>query len=186
MIATLPPTARMSKTTPMTSPQRQAEQNAALEAMRELQAAHFNEDSEANDDAGKFTITFRVTFDRTAVPTKITISSRISKALAEVVEASPQRVIAPSVEARREQPQHTGTWLTEKELAEHLQLSTRHLVNLRKAGLPYIQLGSSVRYDLAEVEAYVRGNRRLSSHIERQRRTADLRARIGSQPDSRR
>lgn len=65
-------------------------------------------------------------------------------------------------------------WLAEKELAAHLHISTRHLINLRKAGLPYIQLGSVVRYDLAEVEAYLKTNRRLSSHVERQKRRANL------------
>jgi len=59
-------------------------------------------------------------------------------------------------------------------LAAHLQISTRHLINLRKAGLPFIQLGASVRYDLAEVEAYLRTNRRLSSHIARQQRRKAL------------
>jgi hypothetical protein len=63
-----------------------------------------------------------------------------------------------------------------KQLAEHLQISPRHLINLRKAGLPFAQLGSSVRYDLAEVEAFIRGKRRLSSHIERQRRRKALAA----------
>jgi hypothetical protein len=33
-----------------------------------------------------------------------------------------------------------------------------------------------VRYDLAEVEAFIRGKRRLSSHIERQRRRKALAA----------
>ena len=61
-------------------------------------------------------------------------------------------------------------WITEQQLAEHLQVSTRHLINLRKAGLPFIQLGSTVRYDLAEVEAFIRSRRRLSSHVERQKR----------------
>jgi hypothetical protein len=70
----------------------------------------------------------------------------------------------------------TPVWLTEKQLAEHLQISPRHLINLRKAGLPFAQLGSSVRYDLAEVEAFIRGKRRLSSHIERQRRRKALAA----------
>lgn len=60
-------------------------------------------------------------------------------------------------------------WVTEQQLAEHLQVSTRHLINLRKGGLPFIQLGSSVRYDLEEVEQFIRGKRRLSSHVERQR-----------------
>jgi hypothetical protein len=67
-------------------------------------------------------------------------------------------------------------WITEEQLAAHLQISTRHLINLRKAGLPFIQLGASVRYDLAEVEAFVRSRRRLSSHVERQQRRKALAA----------
>lgn len=68
-------------------------------------------------------------------------------------------------------------WITEQELSEHLQVSTRHLINLRKCGLPFIQLGSSVRYDLAEVEQFIRSKRRLSSHVERQKRRKSLAAR---------
>ena len=71
-------------------------------------------------------------------------------------------------------PTPTAPWLTEQQLAEHLQISTRHLINLRKRGLPFIQLGSSVRYDLSEVERYLRTNRRLSSHVARQQRRKAL------------
>ena len=67
--------------------------------------------------------------------------------------------------------------LTEKQLADRLHISIRHLANLRKAGLPYFQLGASLRYDVAEVEAYLRSNRRLSSHVERQKRRAAIGAR---------
>lgn len=73
-------------------------------------------------------------------------------------------------------PNPTPPWLTEAQLAEHLQISTRHLINLRKAGLPFIQLGSSVRYDIHEVEQFIRSRRRLSSHIERQQRRKALAA----------
>jgi len=69
-----------------------------------------------------------------------------------------------------------AAWITEKELARHLHISIRHLVNLRKRGLPHIQLGSAVRYSLPEVEEYVRSQRRLSSHVERQKRRAALRS----------
>ena len=71
-------------------------------------------------------------------------------------------------------PSIPGRWLTEKELSEHLRISTRHLINLRKAGLPYIQLGAVVRYDMGEVLAYLKTNRRLSSHVERQKRRAQI------------
>ena len=65
-----------------------------------------------------------------------------------------------------------GDWITEQQLADRLHVSIRHLANLRKAGLPYVQLGASVRYRLGEVEAYLASNRRLSSHVERKRRQA--------------
>ena len=64
--------------------------------------------------------------------------------------------------------------VTEQQLADRLQVSTRHLINLRKAGLPYLQLGSAIRYDLAEVDAYLRTNRRLSLHMLCQQRRAAL------------
>jgi hypothetical protein len=57
-------------------------------------------------------------------------------------------------------------WITEKELARHLHVSQRHLVNLRKNGLPHILLGASVRYNLEEIEAYLCGTRRISSNVE--------------------
>ena len=68
-------------------------------------------------------------------------------------------------------------WITEAQLSQRLQVSTRHLINLRRCGLPFIQLGNSVRYDLEEVERYLRTNRRLSSHVTRQQRRKVLEAR---------
>ena len=64
-----------------------------------------------------------------------------------------------------EAPQPQRRWLTEKELAAHLNISTRPLINLRRAGLPYVQLGSVVRYDPVEVGAYLKANRKLPSHV---------------------
>lgn len=54
-------------------------------------------------------------------------------------------------------------WLTEKELAARLNISTRHLINLRQAGLPCMRLGTAVRYEWVEVMTYLRANRRLPS-----------------------
>ncbi len=71
-------------------------------------------------------------------------------------------------------PTSTPTWLSEKQLAAHLGISVRHLHNLRLAGLPHVLLGSSVKYDLAEVESFIRNKRRLSSHIQRQQRRKAL------------
>ena len=66
--------------------------------------------------------------------------------------------------------------LTDPQLAELWQCSTRHLINLRKAGLPFLQIGASIRYDLAEVTDYLRVNRRFSAHVSRQKRRAALAA----------
>ncbi len=68
-------------------------------------------------------------------------------------------------------------WISEKELARHLGISPRHLHNLRRAGLPHISLGKSIRFDRAEVETYLRTNRRLSAHVTRQQRRKVLAAR---------
>ena len=65
-------------------------------------------------------------------------------------------------------------WITEAQLADHLKISRRHLHNLRLAGMPHILLGSSVRFDLAEVEAFIRSKRRLSAHVERQQQRAAM------------
>ena len=54
-------------------------------------------------------------------------------------------------------------WLTEQELADLLRISLRHLINLRKAGLPHVMLGAVVRYDLPEVLAHLKKHRHLAS-----------------------
>jgi len=162
----------------MNSSRIDAERKAVMEGIEDLLTAHFNEDVEATDEKGKFSITFRVTFDRSAAPTMLKVTSRIAKtqALMRENENPPRSADTVRVEIKREEPQAAVQWLTERELSKHLQISMRHISNLRKAGLPFIQLGSSVRYDMAEVEAYLRGNRRLSSHVERKRRQAKMRA----------
>jgi hypothetical protein len=94
-------------------------------------------------------------------------------------EAQEQQVDSGCGSVNENDPTPTSSheqWLTEKQLSEHLQVSVRHLVNLRAAGLPFVQLGSAVRYSLAEVEEYLRRNRRLSSHVARQRRRKALAA----------
>ena len=57
----------------------------------------------------------------------------------------------------------TGRLLSEQELAKLLNVSVRHLMNLRKAGLPHLQLGVSIRYDLHEVFWHIRDRRMIPS-----------------------
>ncbi len=62
----------------MTKPAAQAEQSTALDAIRELLDAHFREAEDSADDDGKFSISFKATFDRSNSPTKLKVASRIN------------------------------------------------------------------------------------------------------------
>ena len=64
-------------------------------------------------------------------------------------------------------------WTTE-EVAGFLRISIKTVFNLRKTGLPYLQLGGAVRFDPQEVRDYLLKNRHLTSH--RLRQNARLRA----------
>jgi len=71
-------------------------------------------------------------------------------------------------------PSTSSPLFTEKEMTTFLRISQRHLSNLRLKGLPHIRLGASIRYDMNEVQAYLKTNRRLSSHVARQQRRAAI------------
>ena len=71
-----------------TAPAAQAERAAALDAIRELLEAHFREAEDSADDDGKFSIAFKVTFNRSHSPTKLKITSRISTAITDEIETS--------------------------------------------------------------------------------------------------
>jgi excisionase family DNA binding protein len=58
-------------------------------------------------------------------------------------------------------------WTT-KDVAKHLRISLKTVFNLRKKGLPYVQLGGAVRFVPQEIKDYLTNSRRLSSHRQRQ------------------
>ena len=58
--------------------QQPAECQAAIDAVKELLDTHFKEAEESADD-GKFSLGFRVTFDRSHSPTKLKVTCRVSK-----------------------------------------------------------------------------------------------------------
>jgi hypothetical protein len=66
----------------------QAEQSAALEAIKELLEAHFREAEDSADDDGRFSISFKATFDRSHSPTKLKVTSRINRTLTDELETS--------------------------------------------------------------------------------------------------
>jgi excisionase family DNA binding protein len=61
----------------------------------------------------------------------------------------------------------SGLW-TSKDVAQHLRVSLKTVFNLRKKGLPFVQLGGAVRFDPQEIKDYLIQSRRLSSHQLRQ------------------
>ena len=58
-------------------------------------------------------------------------------------------------------------WTT-KEVAKHLHVSLKTVFNLRKKGLPFVQLGGAIRFEPQEIKDYLVNSRRLSSHRLRQ------------------
>ena len=72
----------------MTEDLRTAEQDAAVTHLRDLLQAHFREAEDSADEDGKFSIGFRVTFDRSFNPTKLKVSCRIAKTITDEVEST--------------------------------------------------------------------------------------------------
>ena len=58
-------------------------------------------------------------------------------------------------------------WTTER-VAKYLHVSLKTVFNLRKRGLPYVQLGGAVRFVPQEIRDYLVTSRGLSSHRLRQ------------------
>ena len=61
----------------------------------------------------------------------------------------------------------SGLWTTER-VAKYLHVSLKTVFNLRKKGLPYVQLGGAVRFVPQEIQDFLVNSRRLSSHRLRQ------------------
>ncbi len=61
----------------------------------------------------------------------------------------------------------SGLWTTQ-DVANHLRVSLKTVFNLRKKGLPYVQLGGAVRFVPQEIKDYLVNSRHLSSHRLRQ------------------
>ena len=56
--------------------------------MKELLDAHFQEAEDSADEDGKFSLGFRVTFDRSHSPTKLKVTCRVSKITTDEIETS--------------------------------------------------------------------------------------------------
>lgn len=64
------------------------ETTAALDAICKLLDAHFTEAEDCADEYGKFSLSFRATFDRSHSPTKLKVTCRVSKVTTDEIECS--------------------------------------------------------------------------------------------------
>ena len=68
--------------------QQPIECQAAIDAVKELLNTHFKEAEDSADEDGKFSLGFRVTFDRSHSPTKLKVTCRVSKITTDEIETS--------------------------------------------------------------------------------------------------
>ena len=68
--------------------QQPAECQTAIVAVKELLDTHFKEAEDSADEDGKFSLGFRVTFDRSHSPTKLKVTCRVSKITTDEIETS--------------------------------------------------------------------------------------------------
>ena len=68
--------------------QQPAECQTAIDAVKELLNAHFQEAEDSADEDGKFLLGFRVTFDRSHSPTKLKVTCRVSKITTDEIECA--------------------------------------------------------------------------------------------------
>jgi excisionase family DNA binding protein len=61
-------------------------------------------------------------------------------------------------------PEPDAKLWTTQEVARFLHVSLKTVFNLRKRGLPYVQLGGAVRFVPQEIRDYLTRSRGLSSH----------------------
>jgi excisionase family DNA binding protein len=74
---------------------------------------------------------------------------------------------SPVAEEVKTPVQDSDLWTT-REVAKYLHVSLKTVFNLRKKGLPYVQLGGAVRFVPQEIRDYLVNSRGLSSHRLRQ------------------
>ena len=68
--------------------QQPAECQAAIDAVKELLDTQFQEAEDSADEDGKFSLGFRVTFDRSHSPTKLKVTCRVSKITTDEIECA--------------------------------------------------------------------------------------------------
>lgn len=56
-------------------------------------------------------------------------------------------------------------WVTKRELAGHLKMTTRWIERQQRRGMPFLPCGTANRYNIPEVEAWIREYYRSARHL---------------------
>lgn len=56
----------------------------------------------------------------------------------------------------------SSTWVTTKQLAQHLGISTAAITNIRGTKIPYYKIGGRILFKREEVDAYIQKSRCMS------------------------
>ena len=75
--------------------------------------------------------------------------------------------VSKDVKTSTQEKTDSELWTTER-VAKYLNVSLKTVFNLRKKGLPYVQLGGAVRFVPQEIKDYLVTNRGLTAHRLRQ------------------
>ena len=57
----------------------------------------------------------------------------------------------------------SSTWVTTKQLAQHLGISTAAITNIRGTKIPYYKIGGRILFKCEEVDEYIQKSRYMSS-----------------------
>jgi excisionase family DNA binding protein len=75
----------------------------------------------------------------------------------------------------KDSPNLSPTWVTTKQLSQHLGISTAAVTNLRGSKIPYYKIGGRILFKREEVDAYIEksryksGSDNLNEYINRYR-----------------
>lgn len=83
----------------------------------------------------------------------ITVSKEQQEAIIKELTKSFKAVIDESIEEATE-----ITYLTKKDLAKMLRISSSSISNLEKKGMPAVRIGKAVRYNLKDVDIWIKEN----------------------------
>ena len=85
----------------------------------------------------------------------------------EMTSTPVNSLVHESAKNQNSPPSDDQLWTTEQ-VGKYLHVSLKTVFNLRKKGLPYVQLGGAVRFLPQEIKDYLVTNRGLSAHRLRQ------------------